>query len=268
MALSFSSVNSLSSLCWTLIAPSNNHHFSKLLIKHDRTSGHCMKNLGDGGEQVGCIRCRCYYLYLSSSKQGSWKGKEQHRIFLGVSSLLSIYTSWCLKQTREGHKKDSTHRWDLFQVISGSPLSLWLVLYCTLYWCIQCFQKCTQILRVYGCVHHSELCFFMSMACKGFEWFRKIANTCYTTCPFGDNSTPSLANALCKKKKKRKKADPATTCINLIRSALSHSANTLCFLSKIKRHAMGEKKMAFYESGEAAFTLHLQSMRVCGWSWL
>lgn len=108
----------------------------------------------------------------------------------------------------------------------------------TFYSRIQCFQKCTQILRIY--VHYSELCFFMSITWKGFGQFRKIANMCYTTCPFGDNSTPRLVNALC-----IKKADLASTCINLILSALSHSANTLCFLSKIKRHARVERKQIF-----------------------
>lgn len=63
----------------------------------------------------------------------------------------------------------------------------------------------------------------MSITWKGLEQFRKIANTLYTTWPFGDNATTGLLIPSVYKKK----ADPASTCINLILSALSHSANTL-----------------------------------------
>lgn len=80
-------------------------------------------------------------------------------------------------------------------------------------------------------------CFLMCITWKGFGQLRKTATTFYTTCLSGHNSTPRLANTLC-----IKRADPASTCINLIPSALSHSANTLCLLSKIKQHPTREKR--------------------------
>lgn len=100
-------------------------------------------------------------------------------------------------------------------------------------------------------------CFLMCITWKGFGQLRKTATTFYTTCLSGHNSTPRLANTLC-----IKRADPASTCINLIPSALSHSANTLCLLSKVKQHPTREKNK-FYESEEAGFTPDLQRVRVC-----
>lgn len=127
----------------------------------------------------------------------------------------------------------------------------------TFYGCIQYFQMFTQILS--GYVHYSELCFLMSITWKGFGQFREIANVFYTICSPGDNSNPRVANTLC-----IKKADVAPTCINLICSALSQSANTLCPLRKIKQQPQKREKQDFFEPREAAFTLKVQRVRVCG----